>query len=104
MLYSTKSDRDCLILELQALCGLRIGEVLKLMVFDVADRKLTILEPKSGKEGEIAFMPEQITKRLTEYIAVHDLAQSCDAGGFPVGQLMPTVRRLRILRPFCPDD
>ena len=68
LIYSAKSIRDRLILELQARCGLRIGEVLKLRACDVADRKLTIQEPKSGKESEIAFMPEQIAKRLAEYI------------------------------------
>lgn len=69
LIYSTKSDRDRLILELQARCGLRIGEVLKLQAVDVSDRKLTIHEPKSGKESEIAFMPEQIAKRLAEYVS-----------------------------------
>ena len=73
LIYSTKSDRDRLVLELQARCGLRIGEVLKLRMVDVADRKLTINEPKSGKESEIAFMPEQIAKRLAEYIAAHNI-------------------------------
>jgi integrase/recombinase XerD len=73
LIYSTKSDRDRLILELQARCGLRIGEVLKLHAVDVADRKLTINEPKSGKESEIAFMPEQIAKRLAEYISVNHI-------------------------------
>jgi integrase len=69
LIYSASSARDRLILELQARCGLRIGEVLKLRVADVMDRKLTIQEPKSGKESEIAFMPEQIAKRLAEYIS-----------------------------------
>jgi integrase/recombinase XerD len=73
MIYSTTSDRDRLVLELQARCGLRIGEVLKLRAADVADRKLTIHEPKSGKESEIAFMPEQIAKRLAEYIAAEHI-------------------------------
>jgi integrase len=73
LIYSAKSDRDRLILELQARCGLRIGEVLKLRAADVADRKLTIHEPKSGKESEIAFMPEQIAKRLAEYIVTYNI-------------------------------
>ncbi len=69
LIYSSTSPRDRLILELQARCGLRIGEVLKLRTSDVHDRKLIIREPKSGKESEIAFMPEQIAKRLTDYMA-----------------------------------
>ncbi len=50
LIYSTTSPMDRLILELQARCGLRIGEVLKLKASDVMDRKLLIREPKSGKE------------------------------------------------------
>jgi len=73
LIYKTESIRDRLILELQARCGLRVGEVLKLRVTDVSDRKLTIREPKSGKESETAFMPEQIAKRLSEYISSKEL-------------------------------
>jgi integrase/recombinase XerD len=68
MVYSTPSARDRLIVELQARCGLRIGELLRLKVRDVSERRLTIQEPKSGKEAEIAFMPEQIANRLAEYV------------------------------------
>ncbi len=73
LIYSTASARDRLILELQARCGLRIGEVLKLKAADVLDRKLLIREPKSGKESEMAFMPEQIAKRLADYITINNL-------------------------------
>ncbi len=68
MVYSTNSARDRLIVELQARCGLRIGELLRLRVSDIAERRLMIQEPKSGKEAEIAFMPEQIANRLGEYV------------------------------------
>jgi len=68
MIYNTRCLRDRLILELQARCGLRIGEVLRLKVKDVSDRKLILQEPKSGKDEEVAFMPEQVAKRLIEYI------------------------------------
>ena len=47
---------------------MRIGETLRLKVSDVSDRKLLLQEPKSGKEEEVAFMPEQVAKRLDEYI------------------------------------
>jgi len=72
MIYSTISPMQRLILELQARCGLRIGEVLKLKAADVTDRKLFIREPKSGKESETAFMPEQIAKRLSEYVGANN--------------------------------
>lgn len=68
MIYNTTTIRDRLILELQARCGLRIGELLGLKVSDISDRKIIIREPKSGKESEVAFMPEQIAKRMSEYI------------------------------------
>jgi integrase len=68
MIYNTTSVRDRLMLELQARCGLRIGELLGLKVSDISDRKIIIREPKSGKESEVAFMPEQIAKRMDVYI------------------------------------
>lgn len=82
MIYNAKSLRDRLILELQARCGLRIGELLNLKASDVADRKLIIHEPKSGRETEVAFMPEQIANRLAEYIKSQNL--SADALLFPI--------------------
>jgi len=66
MIY--KNPRNRLILELQAQCGLRIGELLNIKAQDVSERKLTIKEPKSGKEAEVAFMPEQIAKRMSDYL------------------------------------
>jgi integrase/recombinase XerD len=68
LIYKAKNLRDRLIVELQSRCGLRIGELLKIKVADVSDRKLVLRGPKSGKESEVAFMPEQIAKRLSEYI------------------------------------
>lgn len=68
IIFNSKSIRDRLILELQARCGLRIGEVLHLKASDVSGRKLLIQEPKSGRDAEVAFMPEHIAGRLTEYI------------------------------------
>ncbi len=68
MIYNTKRQRDRLILELQARCGLRIGELLKIRGSDVSDRTITLREPKSGKETERAYMPENVAKKLTEYV------------------------------------
>jgi len=68
LIYKTKNLRDRLIVELQARCGLRIGELLKIKVSDVLDRKLILRGPKSGKESEVAFMPEQVAKRVNDYI------------------------------------
>lgn len=68
MIYKTRGQRDRLILELQARCGLRIGEVLKIKASDVSERTITLREPKSGKESEMAYMPENVSRKLTEYI------------------------------------
>gem|GEM_PF-7081609 len=47
---------------------------MRLKVSDVSDRELLLQEPKSGKEEEVAFMPEQVAKRLDEYIHREALA------------------------------
>lgn len=74
IIFNSGSARDRLILELQARCGLRIGEVLNLRASDISGRKLLILEPKSGKDAEVAFMPEHIAARLTEYVSTRKLS------------------------------
>jgi len=75
IIFNSKNTRDLLILELQARCGLRVGEVLNLKVSDVSQRKLMLQEPKSGREVEVAFMPEHIAIRLADYIASRNLSQ-----------------------------
>ncbi len=47
---------------------MRVGEVLKLTPRDVQDRKLTLRDPKSGKEREHVFIPQKVADRLKEYI------------------------------------
>jgi integrase/recombinase XerD len=68
MIYNTQSPGDRLMLAPQARCGLRIGESLKIKVSDISERKIFLREPKSGKEAEVAFMPEPVAKRLNDYI------------------------------------
>ena len=81
LIYKAKNLRDRLIVELQARCGLRIGELLKIKVTDVSDRKLVLRTPKSGKESEVAFMPQKIAERLKDYIR--------DRGGPPDRRVFP---------------
>jgi integrase len=52
IIFRTTKVRNRLILELMARGGMRIGEVLKLQLGDLQDRKLVLREPKSGKEYE----------------------------------------------------
>ena len=68
LIYNTQTLKDRLLLELQARCGLRIGEVLNIKVSDVTERKILLREPKSGKEAEVAYMPEPVAKRMADYI------------------------------------
>ncbi len=82
MIYNTKGQRDRLILELQARCGLRIGELLKIKVSDVSDRTITLRNPKSGKETELAYMTENVSKKLTKY--VKDNSLQADDRPFPI--------------------
>jgi len=68
IIFRTIKPRNRLILELMSRGGMRIGEVLKLTSHDIEDRKLTLRTPKSGKEQEIAFVPQRIADRLKEYV------------------------------------
>jgi integrase len=73
IIYNTKNLRDRLLLELQARCGLRVGESLKIRVSDMSERKIVLREPKSGKEAEVAYLPEPIAKRLEEHMRTNNL-------------------------------
>ena len=55
-------------LELMARGGMRISEVLKLTSSDINERRLTLKEPKSGREQEFIFIPQRLANRLKDYI------------------------------------
>ena len=75
VIFNSKNLRDRLVLELQSRCGARIGEVLNIRVKDVEGRKITVRNPKSGKDSEVIFMPEQVASRLRTYIQRRDLGE-----------------------------
>ena len=60
IIFRTMISRNRLMLELMARGGMRIGEVLKLTLKDIQDRKLILREPKSGKEREFVFIPQRV--------------------------------------------
>ena len=60
-------------MELMARGGMRVGEVLKLRVIDVEERKLRIKDPKSGRQYEFVFIPQKVADRLKSYIQSKDL-------------------------------
>jgi integrase/recombinase XerD len=68
MIFKTDNKRNRLMLELMARGGMRIGEVLKIRVKDVDERRLLILNPKSGRQSEIVFIPQKVADRLKGYI------------------------------------
>jgi integrase/recombinase XerD len=67
IIFRTTKIRNRLILELMARGGMRIGEVLKLRLGDLQDRKLILREPKSDKEYDFVFIPEKVADRLRQY-------------------------------------
>jgi integrase len=60
-------------LELMARGGLRIGEVLKIRPKDVDERRITLIDPKSGKASEVAYIPQKVAVRLQEYIRTKNI-------------------------------
>ena len=68
IIYRCRKARGRLILELQARYGMRIGEVLSLRASDVNGRRLAIRRPKSGRDGESAFMRETLAGRLKAFL------------------------------------
>jgi hypothetical protein len=55
------------------------GEVLNLQVSDLSGRKILIEDPKSGRDAEVAFMPEHIAGKLAEYVAGRQLLPAVTA-------------------------
>ena len=75
IIFRTDNPRNRLMLELMARGGMRIGEVLKLRVMDVDDRKLLLINPKSGRQSEVVFIPKKVADRLKDYIRSKNFQQ-----------------------------
>jgi integrase/recombinase XerD len=85
--------RNRLILELMARGGMRIGEVLKLRLGDLQDRKLILREPKSGKEYEFVFIPQKVADRLREYAL-----QVCNASSDRIFPISYEAARMMVIK------
>ncbi len=83
IIFKTDNFRNRLMMELMARGGMRVGEVLKLKVKDVHDRKLFLSDPKSGRQTEIVFIPKKIADRLREYITSGNIEDGSRV--FPLG-------------------
>jgi integrase/recombinase XerD len=68
IIFRTTKPRNRIMLELMARGGMRIGEVLNLTPNDIDEQRLTIRDPKSGKEEEVVFIPRRLAGRLKDYI------------------------------------
>lgn len=90
IIFRTTDVRNRLILELMARGGMRIGEVLKLTMSDIEDRKLILREPKSGKEFETVFIPQRVADRLRIYAS--KICDKSDDQIFPLSY--ETARRM----------
>jgi integrase/recombinase XerD len=73
IIFRTHDTRNRIVLELMARGGMRIGEVLRLTPNDIANNKLIIRKPKSGRETEVVFIPGKLLARLKEYVTVHNI-------------------------------
>jgi integrase/recombinase XerD len=82
IIFRTQNPRNRLLLELMARGCMRVGEVLKLTPMDIEDRKALIRDPKSGREAEVAFLPQKVVDRLKKYI--HDNGIKQDTRIFPL--------------------
>ncbi len=67
--FRAQKPRKRIMLELMAWAGMQVGEVLKIRPVDIQDRKITLPDPKSGKESEAVFIPQKIADRLKDYIS-----------------------------------
>lgn len=82
IIFRTASMRNRIMLELMARAGMRISEVLNLTPNDIDEHKLILQRPKSGRRGEVVYIPSKLQRRLNEY--VHDNAISPADRLFPI--------------------
>ncbi|WP_297292682.1 site-specific integrase [Oceanicoccus sp.] len=73
IIFRTIHTRNRILLELMARGGMRVGEVLNLTPSDVDDRRLILQKPKSGRQGEVVYIPRKLNKRLFDYIREEDI-------------------------------
>ncbi len=90
MIFRTENPRNRLILELMARSGMRVGEVLSLRGEDIEDRRISLSNPKSGKESELVFLPQKVAERVKAYIIKRGIRR--DERVFPITYSAARVR------------
>ncbi len=61
--------RSRIMQERMARGGVRIGEVLKMCTLDIQGRKIMLAAPRSERESEVAFIPQEVAGRLKECVS-----------------------------------
>jgi len=74
IIFRTMNTRNRLMLELMARGGMRVGEVLNLKPVDIQERTLAIQNPKSGRVGEIVYVPRKLLVRLNDYVRINKIS------------------------------
>ncbi len=82
VIFRTTTARNRIMLELMARAGMRISEVLNLTPNDIDDRKLILQKPKSGRRGEVVYIPNKLQLRLIDYIRINGIR--ADQRVFPI--------------------
>jgi len=84
IIFRTQNPRDRLLLELMARGCVRVGEVLKLTPMDIEDRKTIIRGSESGRETEVAFLPQKVADRARNTSAIIALIQIPEFSRYPM--------------------
>ena len=79
-------------------CGLRIGELLALRSADIVNNSISIPDLKVCGPRRVLFLPEQLSKKLDEYIRQNSLP--------PTGHLFPIkpIQAQIIIDNFCKEN
>jgi len=75
-IFRAMNSKNRLMLELMARGGMRVGEVLNLTPTVIQERSLTIQSPKSGRVGELVYVPRKILVRLTAYAKTRNIGSN----------------------------
>ncbi len=80
IIFRTMNISNRITIELMARGGMRIGEVLNLRPCDIQN-------PKSGRSGEVVYVPQKLLIRLTDYVKDNEIGS--DERIFPISYVAP---------------
>ena len=91
------SGRDRLMLELMGRAAMRVGEVLSIRPKDlnVEVATISIEQPKSGRQGEVVYLPKKMMHRLDGYVRSNKIISGFILNGAPDGEAAWAIRRRR---------